>query len=411
MPSLPEGDAWPVDGRLDPARVGPVHRHLSLYVHVPFCTVRCGYCDFNTYTVGFGSGADTQTYHQSLEREIDLAATVLADFPARPLHSIFFGGGTPTLLQPAQLRATMDAIGRRFVFDHGCEVTIEANPDTVDNAVLAQLREAGFTRVSFGMQSADRHVLRTLDRTHDPDRIGYVVEAGRRAGLDVSVDLIYGTPGETMGQWRDSLEVAVATAPDHISTYALVVEPGTAMGAAVARGKLPLPDEDEQAQKYQLADALLPAAGFEWYEISNWARLEASDQPPTTRLRHASRHNLAYWADADWWGIGPGAHSHLGTARWWNRKHPRAWLQALQAGQSPAQAGEWLSASERELEFVMLAIRTADGIALADLPRRGRAEVPRLAAEGLVEHGGDKRVRLTLRGRLMADLVTRRLTD
>lgn len=411
MPSLPDGEAWPADGRLDLARVGPLHRHLSLYVHVPFCTVRCGYCDFNTYTVGFGPGADTQTYHQSLAREIDLAATVLADFPTRALHSIFFGGGTPTLLQPTQLRAAMDAITRRFTLEDGCEVTIEANPDTVDAQVLAQLREAGFTRVSVGMQSGEPQVLRTLERTHDPERIDYVVQAGRRAGLDVSVDLIYGAPGETMGQWENSLRAALATQPDHISTYALVVEPGTAMGAAVQRGLLAPPDEDEQAEKYQLADALLRAGGYEWYEISNWARREQEDHVPSTRLRHASRHNLAYWADADWWGVGPGAHSHLGAARWWNRKHPRAWLQALEAGQSPAQAGEWLNPSERELEFVMLAIRTADGIATAELSPNARTEVVQLTAEGLVEVGSDERVRLTLEGRLMADLVTRRLTD
>ncbi|MDO5720954.1 MAG: radical SAM family heme chaperone HemW [Actinomycetaceae bacterium] len=410
MPAQPDGQQWSEDGHLDPVEVGPTHRHLSMYVHVPFCTVRCGYCDFNTYTADFGQGANRASYHHSVGKEIELAANVLANFPTRALHSVFFGGGTPTLLGCAQLGSILSELRRHFALEDDCEVTVEANPDTVDEDALKQLREAGFTRVSFGMQSADRQVLARLDRTHDPERIDYVVQAAKKAGLDTSLDLIYGTPGESLAQWQASLEAALAAQPDHISTYALVVEPGTAMWKALERRQMPAVDEDEQAEKYELADRVLSAAGYAWYEISNWARMEPGEEGGTTGLKHASKHNLAYWADADWWGIGPGAHSHLGAARWWNRKHPLAWLRSLQAGKSPAQAGEFLTRWERELEFVMLGIRTADGLQVAQLPAEGKDKVESLVEEGLLELNAQGRVRLTLRGRLLADYVTRELT-
>lgn len=428
-PAFPDGTAWTSDGILDPRVVGPGNSDLSLYVHIPFCRVRCGYCDFNTYTVGFGPGADVESYHRSVIRELTLAARVLEPFDHRPVQSIFFGGGTPTMLDPEALVGIVHAIREHFEVAPSCEITVEANPDTVSADSLAMLASGGFTRVSFGMQSAVPHVLQTLDRTHDPLRIEPVVRWARDVGLSASLDLIYGTPGESVSDWERSLELALRVAPDHVSTYALVIEEGTKMAAQVRRGELPMPDPDDEAEKYELADRLLSSGGFAWYEISNWARLIGGETAGTTQLHHASVHNIAYWRDCDWWGIGPGAHSHVGNARWWNRKHPRAWADALGTG-SPAQAGEILTPADRQLEKVMLAIRIADGLAVSDIEPDLRHAIPRLVSEGLVDPAhvnlrefntetgdamGDTvapsgRIKLTLRGRLLADYVTRELT-
>ena len=271
-------------------------------------------------------------------------------------------------------------------------------------ASLAALAAAGFTRVSFGMQSAVPHVLATLDRTHDPVRIPDVVRWAKDAGLRVSLDLIYGTPGESLDDWRASVEAALATGVEHVSAYALVVEPGTRMGAQVRRGELAMPDEDDQAAKYELADDLLAAAGLRWYEVSNWARTPSD----------ACRHNLAYWRGDDWWGIGPGAHSHVGGVRWWNVKHPRAYAARLEAGLSPAAAREVLPEQTRALERVLLEVRLATGLPLAALSDEGRRAVAALVADGLVAPGAaldrtDPRVVLTRRGRLLADAVVRAL--
>jgi len=329
-PALPDGEVPPEDGAL-PFSVldGAASRDLGVYVHVPFCTVRCGYCDFNTYTATeLGGGASQATYAETAASEIALAARVLdhAGLPRRPVRTVFFGGGTPTLLPPADLIGLLRAVDREWGLAPDAEVTTEANPDSVSRARLRTLADGGFTRVSFGMQSAVPHVLATLDRTHDPARLPDVVAWAREAGLAVSLDLIYGTPGESLADWARSLDVAVALAPDHVSAYALVVEPGTAMAARVRRGELTMPDGDDQAAKYEMADAALAAAGYAWYEVSNWARTPAD----------ACRHNLAYWRGEDWWGVGPGAHSHVGGVRWWNVKHPRAYAQRLARGLSPA---------------------------------------------------------------------------
>lgn len=418
-PTLPDGIEWPVDGVPNPAKVGETSTNLSLYIHVPFCTVRCGYCDFNTYTVGFGPGATPDSYHQNVFREIDLAARVLAPYKHQPIQSIFVGGGTPTLLDAENLGAIIKHARQRFTFSENCEITTEANPDSVDVKSLATLAEAGFTRVSYGMQSAVPHVLRTLDRTHDPRRINQVVKWAKQAGLDTSVDLIYGTPGESLEDWETSLEAALAAETNHISTYALIIEEGTKMHRDVARGLLPMPDPDDEASKYELADARLTEAGFAWYEISNWARLEAEEQAGTTALQHASVHNLAYWRDDDWWGIGPGAHSHLGNLRWWNRKHPLAWAQALTLADgrlgSPAQAGEELTTADRALERFLLQIRTADGLAMGEVHPDLRGRIPALVGENLLHlegnpNTGEATLKLTLAGRLLADYVTRELT-
>jgi oxygen-independent coproporphyrinogen-3 oxidase len=294
---------------------------------VPFCATRCGYCDFNTYTASeLGGGASRASYAASAIAEIRLARRVLGDVDL-PVSTVFLGGGTPTLLPPGDLVAILDALRTEFGLAPDAEVTTEANPDSVDAASLRSLREGGFTRVSFGMQSAVPHVLATLDRTHDPARLPDVVAAARGAGFDgVSVDLIYGTPGESLTDWRTSVEAALALEPDHVSAYALVVEEGTRMAMQVRRGELPPPDDDDLADKYVVADELFTAAGRPWYEVSNWA----------AEPRQQCRHNLGYWRGDSWWGIGPGAHSHVGGVRWWNVKHPAAYAARLASGASPA---------------------------------------------------------------------------
>lgn len=412
-PAQPEGLAWPKDGRLDPGLVEvDSARPLSLYVHVPFCSARCGYCDFNTYTLGFGPGAAPGDYAPSILAEARLATRVLdeAGWAPRAASTVFLGGGTPTLLETRELAQILDHLRSTFGIAEDAEVSVEANPDSIDARGLAELAAAGATRVSFGMQSAVPSVLATLDRTHDPERVPLVVDAAKDAGLDVSVDLIYGAPGETLDEWRTSLEAAIALAPDHISAYALVIEEGTRMGRMVARGELAPPDPDDEAAKYEAADESLGAAGYRWYEISNFARPQPGEEDaPATGLRRASRHNLAYWRDFDWWGLGPGAHSHIGRYRWWNVKHPGAYAGRLASGSSPGSAGEVLDAEARSLEKVMLAVRTAEGLAVSDAPEPDC--VAGLIADGLIEGEAalKGRIVLTLRGRLLADAVTRRL--
>lgn len=431
-PAQPDGQRWADDGALDPGLVEvEAQRPLSLYVHVPFCRVRCGYCDFNTYTVGFGPGAQVGDYAPSVLAEASLAARVMAEsgLPAREAETVFFGGGTPTMLDTDELAEILTGLRERIGIAPGAEVTLEANPDTVTREGLVQLANAGFTRVSFGMQSAVPAILKTLDRTHTPERVPLVVQWAKEAGLSTSVDLIYGTPGESLADWETSLRAALSYETDHISAYALVVEEGTKMGAQVARGELPTPDPDDEAAKYELADALLGEAGYAWYEISNFARATDADLAsgrPSTFYAHASAHNLAYWRDWDWWGLGPGAHSHVGRMRWWNVKNPAAYAARLREGRSPAYAGEILDEDTRELERVMLGVRTSEGIELAGLPGTRQADeagvalgagavsggrVAVLIADGLIDGAAALRGRaiLTLRGRLLADYVTREL--
>ena len=425
-PTQPVGDPLPGMGEL-PAQAAASapdgsERPFSVYLHVPYCRVRCGYCDFNTYTnLAMGPGASVGDYVDTLERELHLARAAMdrAGLPARPAQTVFVGGGTPTMLVPGDLVRMVGVVGEVFGLADGAEVTTEANPETVDEAYLAALAQGGLTRVSFGMQSAVPHVLATLERTHRPERVPQVVGWARRAGLLTSLDLIYGTPGESLDDWRRSLEAAVGTGPDHLSAYALVIEEGTRMWGQVRRGELPMPQDDDEATKYEVADAVLARAGYEWYEISNWAR-------PGSECRH----NQAYWLDWDWWGAGPGAHSHLGDVRLWNTKHPVAWAGQIATGHLPVAGHEVIDADSRELERIMLGIRLREGIELASLgsgpdypsadrPDRGRATPPHLVpvvaglvADGLLDAGAALRGRavLTLRGRLMADTVTRALT-
>ncbi|MEE2569186.1 radical SAM family heme chaperone HemW [Pseudarthrobacter sp. J64] len=405
MPSaLPLGDPAPADGLL-PAQVldGVDGRTFGLYVHIPFCAVRCGYCDFNTYTATeLGGGASQDAYALTAISELGFAERALAGsgLPARPLTSVFFGGGTPTLLPADDLARILTAAVSQWGLVPGAEVTTEANPDSVTPESLQLLADAGFTRVSFGMQSAVPHVLKVLDRTHTPSRVPLAVQWARQAGLAVSLDLIYGTPGESMADWRTSVETALSYGPDHISAYALIVEDGTKLAAQIRRGEVPAIDDDDHAAKYELADELITAAGLGWYEVSNWAR-SAGQQ---------CRHNLAYWRGDDWWGIGPGAHSHVGGVRWWNVKHPTAYAGRLSSGSSPAAGRETLDAGTRNVERVLLEARLASGLDIGTLGT-GRQAIAGLIADALIDPAAAfaGRLVLTLKGRLLADAVVRRI--
>jgi len=324
-----------------------------------------------------------------------------------PVRTVFFGGGTPTLMPPAAFGHILRAIDAEFGLASGAEVTTEANPESVDEASLGELRAQGVTRVSFGMQSAVPGVLAVLDRVHQPGRPAHCATWARAAGFEhVSLDLIYGTPGETDADWGQSLAAAVAAGPDHVSAYALTVEPGTRLAARVRRGEVPAPDEDSLAERYLVADEALTAAGYGWYEISNWA---AGGNNGPSRCAH----NMLYWTGGDWWGIGPGAHSHVGGTRWWNVRHPAAYGARIGAGLSPGQAREILGETERQLERVMLLIRLADGCPVEVLSPAGRANGAAVVAEGLADPAdyADGRIVLTSRGRLLADTVTRLLTE
>ncbi|WP_104081396.1 radical SAM family heme chaperone HemW [Cryobacterium sp. Y11] len=402
----PVGDPAPDDGLLPAsAAVDAVERDFGVYLHVPFCRVRCGYCDFNTYTATELRGVKQSDYASQAVLEVEAAGRILtaSGVPKRQVATVFFGGGTPTLLPVTDLTKMLSAVRDQWGLADAAEVTTEANPDSVDAAYLGALADGGFTRVSFGMQSAVPHVLATLERTHDPERVPLVVEWARAAGLDVSLDLIYGTPGESIANWRSSLEQAVSLRPDHLSAYSLIVEEGTKLARQIRRGEIAPTDDDQQADFYELADELLTAAGYDWYEVSNWA---TSDE-------HRSRHNLAYWTGQDWWGVGPGAHSHVGGVRWWNVKHPAAYSERMLGGLSPAAGRETLDAPTRELERILLQSRIRTGIPVASLSAAGRIEVAGLIADELINAKAALAgtIELTLRGRLLADAVVRRLTD
>ncbi|WP_104099999.1 radical SAM family heme chaperone HemW [Cryobacterium sp. M96] len=402
--ALPLGDSAPSDGLLPAsAAVGAAQRDFGVYLHVPFCRVRCGYCDFNTYTATELRGANQHDYAGQAITEVQSAGRILTQsgVPARQAATVFFGGGTPTLLPADDLVRMLEAVRSTWGIAPGAEVTTEANPDSVDAAYLGRLAESGFTRVSFGMQSAVPSVLATLERTHDPERVPLVVQWAREAGLDVSLDLIYGTPGETLVDWRTSLEHAIRQAPTHVSAYSLIVEEGTKLARQIKRGELAPVDDDVQAEFYELADDLLSSAGYGWYEVSNWATDDA----------HRSRHNLAYWRSQDWWGVGPGAHSHIGGVRWWNVKHPSAYGDRIRAGDSPAAGRETLDAATQEVERVLLLTRIREGIPIDSLSPLRRHEVAGLIADELIDAKAALfgSIELTLRGRLLADAVVRRL--
>ncbi|MDO9353812.1 MAG: radical SAM family heme chaperone HemW, partial [Solirubrobacteraceae bacterium] len=326
MARLPDGDPAPADGALPASATTRLQgAPFGVYIHVPFCATRCGYCDFNTYVAG-ESGSATAGYVDAVLRELTLAQGVLGD--DRPLAStLFFGGGTPTLLPADELVRLLEGVRSIIGLASDAEVTTEANPESVDPRSLATLREAGFTRLSLGMQSAVPSVLATLDRVHSPGRAVAAAREAREAGFEqVSVDLIYGTPGETAADWETSLRAAIEAEPNHVSTYSLIVEPGTKLAAQVRRGKLEVPGEDVIVDRFETAERVLADAGMHWYETCSWAVDAAS----------YCQHNLGYWRGGNWWGAGPGAHSHVGGVRWWNVLHPKAWTERLVAGTSPA---------------------------------------------------------------------------
>jgi putative oxygen-independent coproporphyrinogen III oxidase len=400
-----DGEPVPADGSLpasSAARLGAAP--FGVYVHVPFCLTRCGYCDFNTYTAAeLGSGASRDSYSAFAIEEITLAARVLRG-QAGPVQTVFFGGGTPTLLPPGQLAAILRAIDAELGLAPGAEVTAEANPETIDAQSLAQLRGGGVTRLSIGMQSAVPHVLAVLERVHQPGRPEQCVALAREAGFArLSLDLIYGTPGESDADWQASLDAALAACPDHISAYSLIVEDGTRLAAKIRRGELPAPDDDVLADRYLMADDRLGAAGLAWYEVSNWAA------SPDSRCRH----NQLYWTGGDWWGVGPGAHSHVAGTRWWNVRHPAAYARRIGAGASPGQGREILTDAEQTTERIMLATRLVTGCPVADLSPAGRVAAGQAAADGLIDDAAltAGSVRLTRQGRLLADAVIRAITD
>ena len=367
---------------------------FGVYVHVPWCASRCGYCDFNTYVPGRLRGAEPGGFATTAVAEVALAAERLEE--RRPVGTVFVGGGTPTLLAPRDLALVLEAIDARLGLAAGAEITVEANPETVDLPRLRELRAAGFTRVSLGMQSAAPHVLATLERAHTPGRAVAAARAARAAGFEhISLDLIYGTPGESDDDWIATLDAALAAEPDHVSAYALTLERGTRMTARVRAGRLEAPDEDALARRYALADERLEAAGLQWYEISNWAAGEDA----------RCRHNLGYWTGGDWWPIGPGAHGHVGGTRFWTLRHPAAHAAAVAAGRVPLDGYEVLDDEARRLERLMLGLRLERGLDAGTLPQ---ARLHSLAADGLLERRED-RARLTLRGRLLADGVVRAL--
>lgn len=407
---LPIADPAPADGLLPvQAAADSSSRTFHAYVHIPFCRVRCGYCDFNTYTSTELDGASQSDYAETLIREVAFSSSVLEKSGSanRQLKSVFFGGGTPTQLPASHLVKILESLKSAHGLSDGAEVTTEANPDNVDFEYLKELREGGFNRVSFGMQSAVPSVLATLERTHNPENLPIVIKAAKDASLATSVDLIYGAPGETLEQWRTSLDAAISLQPDHISAYSLIVEEGTKLARQIRAGQLLEPDEDLQADKYELADEVLATAGYRWYEVSNWARDSANTD-------NRSAHNISYWQSQDWWGYGPGAHSHVGGVRWWNVKHPSAYAGKVNLGFSPAQGRESLDDRTRLEERILLEIRVASGLSV-ELAKAVNPEAGKLIAgfiaDGLVDPTAAIKgnLELTLKGRLLADSLVRSL--
>ncbi len=372
---------------------------FGIYVHVPFCARRCGYCAFVTYAPGELAADQThRRWADAAVAEVEVARRSLEDSlgDVPTVETVYFGGGTPTEVDPVLLGEVLSAVRRRFEVSDRVEISVEANPDGLVDGQLGELAALGVARVSFGMQSAVPRVLDLLDRTHDPESVPRAVDAARAAGIgSVSLDLIHGTPGESARDWERTLDAALSLEPDHLSAYALGIEPGTRLAARVRTGALAEPSPDQAADRYEVLDAAARAAGLQWYELSNWARTSAD----------RCRHNLLYWRDADWWGIGPGAHSHVGERRWWNHSALDRWSTDALAGTVPVAGTEQRSDDERRTERVMLGMRLAEGI-----PTDWAAEgsVASLVDDGLVVLDGD-RVRLADRGRLLSDLVVRRL--
>lgn len=376
---------------------------LSFYIHIPYCVKRCGYCDFNTYTPAElkVESSLTEISHNYIDLLVEEISMARAQSDATTVPTIFFGGGTPSLMEPTDLAKVISAISSTFTLDEECEITMEANPDTLTLDRLRGYREAGINRISIGMQSAVPHVLAVLDRTHNPANIEKVVGWAREVGFtEISLDLIYGTPGESMADWEKSIDTALALDITHISAYALIVEDGTKLAAQVRRREITIPDDDETADKYLLADNKFRAAGFDWYEISNWSKPGSS-----------CKHNVAYWKGANWWGAGPGAHSHIDGRRWWNVKHPTAYRERIAQKASPMHEEEFLKSDEIAREEIMLSLRLPGVLALDEFSQEARSALDNFFAQGHFEVGPWEVGRLTLTqsGRLIADRIVREL--
>ncbi|MCV7382651.1 radical SAM family heme chaperone HemW [Mycolicibacter longobardus] len=377
-----------------PARRGP-EDPFGVYVHVPFCFTRCGYCDFNTYTPAELGGANPDAWVAALARELELAAARLGGPRA---DTVFVGGGTPSLLGGARLALVLDHVRQHFGLADDAEVTTEANPESTSPEFFESIRAAGYTRVSLGMQSVSPRVLATLDRIHSPGRPVAAAREARAAGFEhLNIDLIYGTPGETDDDLLRSADAALEAGVDHVSAYSLIVEDGTALARRVRHGELPAPDGDVMAHRYELVDTRLRAAGMDWYEVSNWSRPGA-----------ACRHNLGYWGGGRWWGAGPGAHSYDGALRYWNVKHPNTYAQLVAENVLPVAGFEELTESDRHTEDVMLRLRMREGLPLATLDPAERERAATSVSDGLLRLDGERLV-LTDRGRLLADAVVRAL--
>lgn len=394
MAALPEGSPAPLDGNLTNL-FDLVNKPFSLYVHVPYCSKRCGYCDFNTYTPSELDREDQiESWLNSAVKEIELARRVLKE--ELTIDTIFFGGGTPSLLDSNTVDNFIQSVKSNFKLKPGLEITIEANPDSITEEKSQRWLNSGINRVSIGMQSSTKEVLRKLDRTHNPDNVSHSVDILKKSGFNnFSLDLIYGTPGESLIDWENSLKDAIALNPPHISAYSLVIEPGTKMGAQLNRGEISQVNDDEAADKYQLADEILNKNNYSWYEISNWAKKDKE-----------CKHNLNYWLGNNWWGIGPGAHSHVNGVRWWNHKLPKVWRELLEKQNSPALAREVLSEDQIKSEQIMLLSRLRTGLGNQELDEN---RIENLIANQLATLDANKIV-LTLKGRLLADEVFRQLS-
>lgn len=394
MAALPEGSPAPLDGNLTNL-FDLVNKPFSLYVHVPYCSKRCGYCDFNTYTPSELDREDQiESWLNSAVKEIDLARRVLKE--ELTIDTIFFGGGTPSLLDSNTVDNFIQSVKSNFKLKPGLEITIEANPDSITEEKSQRWLNSGINRVSIGMQSSTKEVLKKLDRTHNPDNVSHSVDILKKSGFNnFSLDLIYGTPGESLNDWENSLKDAIALNPPHISAYSLVIEPGTKMGAQLNRGEISQVNDDEAADKYQLADEMLNKNNYSWYEISNWAKKDKE-----------CKHNLNYWLGNNWWGIGPGAHSHVNGVRWWNHKLPKVWRELLEKQNSPALAREVLSEDQIKSEQIMLLSRLRTGLGNQELDEN---RIENLIANQLATLDANKIV-LTLKGRLLADEVFRQLS-
>lgn len=378
--------------------------NLAFYIHIPYCVKRCGYCDFNTYTpselkITDGLAQISNSYIDLLLMEIKAAKVQVGQSANVP--SIFFGGGTPSLMQPGDIGRVISTIKSEFTLLPDAEITMECNPDTVTKESLAAFRAIGVNRVSFGMQSAVKHVLATLDRTHNPENLLQVTTWAKEVGFsEISVDLIYGTPGESLSDWQTSIDAALALPITHISAYALIVEEGTKLAAQIKRGEVAQVDDDLTAEKYLVADKAFTAAGFEWYELSNWAKSGS-----------LSKHNLAYWLGDNWWGAGPGAHSHLNGKRFWNVKHPNLYKERVLANQSPVADSEVLEELQIESERLMLSLRLPSGVDKQSLNELQLAELSSYVESGHLDQANwnQGRATLTLDGRLIADRILRQI--